>query len=143
MPHIYSIKEFNKILERERVRSDRSGHKFCIITFCAKKAEGYKLLQQNLVYFLCRRIRCCDEIGWIDEHMLGVILSDTSEEGACKLVDDVCMNINLRQTKVGHKIISYPSPWYNDIRKSLAQAGKSDANAGLFQEPEPVHHRDI
>jgi lipopolysaccharide/colanic/teichoic acid biosynthesis glycosyltransferase len=126
MRHIYSKKEFNKIMERERVRSDRSGRKISIITFCATKAHGYKLLQQNLVDLLGRRIRCCDEIGWIDEHRLGVILPETPEEGARKLVDDVCMVVNLRLVQVAYKIISYPSQGYNDTRPSFAQAGKSD-----------------
>jgi hypothetical protein len=46
-----------------------------------------------LVDILPRRVRGTDDLGWLDECQLGVILPDTSDEGARRVADDICRGL--------------------------------------------------
>ena len=77
MNTVYSQKNFSEILERERSRSERTAARFSIIGFELPGKKNSAPILQNLCRALNRRVRCYDEIGWIDKHRLGVILPDT------------------------------------------------------------------
>jgi lipopolysaccharide/colanic/teichoic acid biosynthesis glycosyltransferase len=66
--------EFNAVLAKEKARADRNNHVFSLISF--------ELVQQgssmdSIIFFaqyLKNRLRITDEIGWLDNHSIGVLL---------------------------------------------------------------------
>jgi len=117
MKIIFSKKEFAKILNRERVRADRNDFVFSIIHFEVTKSTNFKSLIEYLIFTLSKRVRCCDEIGWIDKRHIGVLLPDTLNEGAHKLANDVCNAIIPRKLHPKYTIYIYPSQWIDAHKK--------------------------
>jgi lipopolysaccharide/colanic/teichoic acid biosynthesis glycosyltransferase len=75
------------MLQAERMRSDRSGIKFCLVTFTL---DGKKTEQiERLVSHINGRLRATDAVGLISENEIGVILWDTLEPGAKSYVKEI------------------------------------------------------
>ncbi len=100
-------------MERERTRAERTDREFSTVIFEVAKSKNFGTLIRYLSYILSQRVRCYDGIGWIDKHRLGVILPDTSSEGARKLADDVCKAIIPKSIHPQYSIYTYPSHWIN------------------------------
>lgn len=84
---ILSAEALRKMLQAERMRSDRSGIKFCLVVFAldGKKSEQI----DQLVTHINGRLRATDSLGLVGEHEIGVILWDTLEPGAKSYVKDI------------------------------------------------------
>ena len=91
---IPSPKEFARILERERERSDRSGQGFSLVVFDygAKNshADELRILRDCI---LSRKIRAIDEVGWLKEGAIATMLASTSPDGAWAFAEDVVLNV--------------------------------------------------
>jgi lipopolysaccharide/colanic/teichoic acid biosynthesis glycosyltransferase len=74
--------EFDVILKRECARSDRNGRGFSVVAFRAGCQDGNNAFAECLKGVLLQRVRTTDEIGWLDEQRIGVLLYNTSPEGA-------------------------------------------------------------
>jgi lipopolysaccharide/colanic/teichoic acid biosynthesis glycosyltransferase len=79
------------ILERERSRADRSGDPLSVISFAPRCPQESKTCLQFLIKSCKERLRGTDEIGWLDAQSICAILPGTGEEGARKVVDDICL----------------------------------------------------
>ncbi len=81
---------FQRAIEKERYRSDRSSHKYSllILSLAIKSEEDERIGQA--IATIRKRIRAIDEIGWYEENQLGVILPLTSMAGADRLADEIC-----------------------------------------------------
>src|SRR5689334_13278243 len=91
---VHSRRHFRRVLARERARSDRSGDRFSLVAFTPRDVDSAAEMQQRLVKILRRRLRLTDEIGWLDEVKLGVVLPATPPRGAWHLADDVCRQLD-------------------------------------------------
>ena len=107
---INSTEDFKAILKRERARADRGNKKFSLIIFEIHNMENDISLLRFIIKYLSSRVRLSDVMGWYDEKKIGILLPDTSQEGAQKLADEI-------NNKVTHSIASpvctiyvYPSP---------------------------------
>ena len=141
MSKIYHKKDFQKILERERVRTDRTGHEFSIVVFEIVDSKDYESLIQYLSYVLSQRVRCYDEIGWITEQRLGVILPDTLAEGAQKLADDICSLIIPKALHPKYSIFTYPSNWINGSQGERSESDEPPASNHLNLKPKPGQNK--
>ena len=106
--NIHSTEEFQRILEHERARSDRTGCEFCVMTFEVLGSKSYRSSIRYLRKVISQRVRCYDDIGLLDENHLGVILPGTPVETAYKIADDVCNAIIPRKVYPKYNIYSYP-----------------------------------
>lgn len=106
---IYSTDDFYEILERERARADRSNQFFSLVVFDVGLPRIDTATAKRVVSFLASRVRISDEIGWFNEHRIGVVLPDTSSEGAWKLADEVCHEINGKTLPSFCTVYTYPS----------------------------------
>src|SRR4051812_48445772 len=79
------------ILERERVRSDRTGEKLSLLAFTPRVQEANFETLAYLAKVLRERLRCTDDFGWLDARQVGVVLPCTSAAGAWRLADEVCL----------------------------------------------------
>ncbi len=87
---LLSVCQFQQVLTRERARSDRSGDRFCMLSFAPRDNAAERDLLDKLPAILQRRLRATDEVGWLDAVRIGVVLPGTPPRGAWKLAEDVC-----------------------------------------------------
>ncbi len=106
---IYSADDFYEVLERERARADRSNQCFSLVVFNVGLPGTNGDNARRVVSILASRVRVSDEIGWFDKRCIGVILPDTSAEGAWKLADEVCQEINGTTQTSFCSVYTYPS----------------------------------
>jgi len=87
---VHPVGEFRQIVERERARVERNAHGFLVASFDLGSAGGVRSGHAKcLSAAISRRLRVTDEVGWIDERHLGVLLFNTPEQGAWRFVDHV------------------------------------------------------
>jgi len=106
---IYSAEDFYEIIERERARADRSNQCFSLVVFDVDLSDMDSTKPEHVVSVLASRMRISDEIGWFDKRRIGMILPDTLEEGAWKLADEVCQEINGKSPTSFCTVYAYPS----------------------------------
>src|SRR5437867_1179661 len=86
---VLSREDFHRALAQERARADRTEHQFSVVLL-----HGGGLQRSgaagDLIDKIANRIRVIDQIGWFDERRIGLILPNTSSNGARKLVDRIC-----------------------------------------------------
>lgn len=78
-------------LEIERARAVRANRNLSLLILGYERPldPTGKMIEQ-LADRVLQRVRMTDELGWLDGGQLGVILPDTTHDGAQKLADDVC-----------------------------------------------------
>ncbi len=83
-------KSFNRALEKERYRSDRSDQQYALLVFALPPVNPASSAFQRAIRRIRARIRNVDEIGWYEKNRLGVILPYTTRDGAEKLAEEIC-----------------------------------------------------
>lgn len=89
---LLSVRQFQRLLSRERARSDRSGDRFSLLVLVPSTSPKGTAFYSQLARSLHKRVRSTDESGWLDSERVAVVLPGTSPRGAWKLADDVCKN---------------------------------------------------
>jgi len=108
--------EFHKILEREKNRSDRSGHpiSFIYIDLTRYSKYEYKIPQEEYLNFYKKFLELIDKYTrdydiktLIDDYRIGVLLLDTSIDGAKLFIEKISKQIfNYFQTKEKEEYIN-------------------------------------
>ncbi len=83
-----SLEKMQAILDRERMRSDRGGASFALLTFTFARHTSNRDIDA-LAAALLGRIRLTDDAGMMGPGRVGVILPETPAAGAWKLADSV------------------------------------------------------
>jgi lipopolysaccharide/colanic/teichoic acid biosynthesis glycosyltransferase len=117
---IHSIADLHWALYRERARSDRSERPFSLLVFELREsggdpAQGF----QTLLRILESRLRCYDEMGYLDRVRLGVILPETPASGAWKVADDVLAAYPTDREPPHCEVFLYPSDWQSQEEEEL------------------------
>ncbi len=86
---VCSVGQFWKTLRRERARTDRNGVPFSLLTFTPPQRSSASATLICLSRTLTERLRLTDEVGWLDEWQVGVMLPATGAAGAWKVANDV------------------------------------------------------
>jgi len=116
---ILSEKAFQRILLRERARTDRYGEMFSLLIFDTGKFNGKQAKEFAISNIICQRVRPTDEVGWFKKARLGVILPSTPYKGALKLANDICQQILTRERATAvFQIFSYPADRLDKIDKN-------------------------
>jgi len=85
---LHGKRAFRAIIERERSRADRNSHGFSLAVFNVLDVRRDQEVAK-LARTLCERSRFTDEVGWLNDREIGVLLPDTYTEGARKFTDHV------------------------------------------------------
>ena len=104
---IWPAEQFAAILDREMALARRYDSEFSLVVFSGVHMERIEDRKEALL----RRIRSTDEIGWLDEQRIGIILPDTSMEGAQKLADDISAQLSTPESPLSCRAYTYPSQW--------------------------------
>lgn len=90
---LLSREQFDRVVERERARSDRSGEVFSLVLFAVGGEPGGLEVLGHLARILQRRLRLTDDAGRWDARRIAVLLPATPAAGAWTVIDDVCVCI--------------------------------------------------
>ncbi len=105
---IHSSASLKHILEEERARSNRSNDVFSFVLFDLKELRGDEHAVSSFLSALSNRVRAIDNVGWMKEDSVGVVLPFTSSEGARKLSDEVLGNNSAYGENIRYTIYAYP-----------------------------------
>ncbi len=108
-PAVLPQLEFQRLLQRERRRSDRNGETFSLITMTGRNPNHARKLLPELIGVLYRRLRVTDDVGWIEQGRLGVLLPDTPSAGAWTVVDHVVHLLPKEVLSPICEVFTYPS----------------------------------
>ncbi len=121
---ICSIRDFAALLNRERARADRAGSEFSLVVFPLERAQRAEPILRLVQTALRRRIRSIDEIGWLQDHLLAVLLPSTGVEGARFFAADFIRGLPEKIGPLSYQLFTYPGSWFpEDIWRKL---GKKD-----------------
>lgn len=95
---VLSVREFDRVLARERSLADRGTRRFCVLTLLriAGPGEGWA----GLARALRARLRSTDLVGRMDGERVAVLLSDTELDGA----NSVARWIDLYVARIGLRV---------------------------------------
>ncbi len=120
---IYDIDVFTALIRHERSRADRSGKSFSLVVFPMGDRSGSVSYVRKTCDRLRKTMRTIDEIGWIDESSVGVLLPSTPCEGARQFAKRAAVG----EAESAYRIFTYPEHWTQDFKDERAQAA---ADAG-------------
>lgn len=123
---IYSQEVFQLAIQRECLRSDRSGRGFSILVFSVDENSLNNKNSQlsQLVRLFQQRLRMTDELGWFRKNELGLLLFDTSREGAYSLACNLTEMLKPVHLPDYH-IYYYPEQLKNDQPSAHKLAAES------------------
>ena len=87
--NVCSVEDFRRLIENERARVDRSGHCFSVVSFNLGTSKENVQLNNSFLEVLKKRLRSTDEIGFIDEDHIGVLLHNTPPDAASCFTDHI------------------------------------------------------
>jgi lipopolysaccharide/colanic/teichoic acid biosynthesis glycosyltransferase len=105
---IHSVNEFRSILKREQERADRNGDMFSLLAFEVGVSSKQPGLVAMLIKIVLRRKRHIDEVGWFNNINIGVILPNTTMDGARKLGEDISSELAVTGPLPMFTIYGYP-----------------------------------
>ncbi|MCG6534552.1 MAG: hypothetical protein L7F78_07640, partial [Syntrophales bacterium LBB04] len=120
---IYPPREFNEIIKRECVRSDRYHTRFSLAVFKVGAQDKNSALIRCLVRTIHHRFRATDDVGWYRRGQIGVMMPFTPLESAWKLAEYVSNIISSLMPLPPFTIYAYPSdnwPKQHRLQDSLA-----------------------
>jgi len=133
---VYSAKEFQTVIERECFRSDRSRSGFSLMVLPLGDIRSRKRVSLKITKVLTERVRSTDEVGWIGNKCLGVVLPDTPSDRARILAQDLASRIGEGHIN-GFRIYDYPWNGSNHPSENptVCPGGVSGAESKLDNSP--------
>jgi lipopolysaccharide/colanic/teichoic acid biosynthesis glycosyltransferase len=122
--------ETRQLLHRERSRCDRSGNSLSLLCFTAP--DGNRRVFLHLLPILKKRLRSTDDMGWLDEKRIGVLLPDTPSAGAWTVVESICQSWPAKVPPPECEVYTYPHPG-PDKPKDPAPVPEPDTEAAPLQ----------
>ncbi len=123
LPEVLSAPDFQKVLERERMRADRNSSQLSLLLLdvAGPEWDGVSLHEPLLAF--TRRLRLSDEVGWLDRRTVAVLLPDTGAPGAHKLADELEAYLAGWHVRGQWKVFTYPGTWDPADGNGLAAGG--------------------
>lgn len=106
---VFDPDTFRFVLRRERERADRVGRQFSLIVF-RLPVRRTKSSDRWLLNSVAEKIRISDSIGWLDSVSLGILLPDTSADGAASLLQEMAPACSNTEAVPGIRVHTYPDP---------------------------------
>ena len=106
---IETVEDFQLAIKCERARANRNNQIFTLVVFDAQKQNGNLKKLRLFVNFLSSRIRLTDNLGWFDEKSIGILLPNTTREGAGKFVLEIKSRLDQNVEFPEFTIYEYPS----------------------------------
>ena len=147
MPQISTIcsrEEFSCILERELARAERSNQIFSVVDFDIGEVNYFEInkeLGKQLLQALVRRLRSTDEVGWLEDHHIGVLLYNTPSEGAKVFSKKILELFPKGLTYPDCKIYTYPVEEYAKDDLNYQGSGRRQTRQKSLFSPEVLRKK--
>ena len=112
--------QMNIAIHRESARVDRNGGEFALVLFRVRRKDYTALSNVRLAKMILNRVRATDDVGWYDDNHLGVLLPDTTANGAWRFADQVCGLASRRGPRPLLSVYCYPTKWFGDDEQETA-----------------------
>jgi hypothetical protein len=91
---LLSVEQLNQAIARESLRVDRAkGEDLSLVLFKLANPRRNALSTVRLIKAIIKRIRVTDDVGWFDHRQIGLLLPDTTVEGAQALIQQICDSV--------------------------------------------------
>ena len=117
---VLTPEQMNIAIHRESARADRNGGEFALVLFRVKRKDRTTLSTIRLAKTVLNRVRATDDVGWYDENHLGVLLPDTTANGAWRFADQVCGLASRKGPRPLLSVYCYPTKWFGDDEQETA-----------------------
>ncbi len=109
---IIARSKFRELIEMERQRVHRDNQQFSLLLFNADPNNRNGLSVDHMARQIHKRIRRIDRLGWYDDFLIGVLLPNTSSDGAQVVGELIANELTNGQDDSGESIpfqtMSYP-----------------------------------
>ena len=100
---------FSECLLKERVRCDRGGPRFCLLIFESTDSSDAEQQIVEIGAILSKHLRITDELGRLENGVVGAVLTDTSVEGAWTVANKVVEKLPSDRNPPRASVYCYPS----------------------------------
>jgi lipopolysaccharide/colanic/teichoic acid biosynthesis glycosyltransferase len=140
---LHSPEQTAVIIERERARTDRTESGFSLLAINGVESRQGKAALVRFADYLTSRIRLTDELGWLDDHKLGIVLPATLPSGAWRLVE-LLHDERADASTFDYKVYYYPSDDHFDrhVESDAERRRRAEVVHGEPMEPlfaQPTH----
>ena len=104
---IKSAAAFHTVLAKERARADRNSHVFSLVSFEVEEKKSDFNFIHSFAQQLKNQIRITDDIGWLDNHSIGVLLFNALGTEAKMFIEKINRNCP-QQFLCNYSISTYP-----------------------------------
>ena len=126
---IHGPDAFRAVIQRERERCNRNAHRFSVVSFDVGGNGDRPVRTQVLIRLLQSRCRLVDDIGRLDTTRVGVLLPNTTADGARTLADHVRQALTLPNPSPSCEVFTYPPGAASDACERVA--GKPPGHAAV------------
>jgi len=116
---IHAVRQFHKLFEYTRMISDQNGLGFSIVVFDVDGDRPRHLLAGELEQTLVCRLRPTDNVGWLDDERLGILLPGMSEKEAHRLAHDIRAELSKETVFPLGQVYSFPLDGPHESRNHL------------------------
>jgi len=109
LDQVLPVEPMHTMLHRARLRSDRSGAPFAVVTWKVTPQTADRGLAA-----LRMRLRQTDVIGYAAANVIGAFLPDTPAAGAWKVADDIAALLPGKLPQPHCEVYVYPDPLWQD-----------------------------
>ena len=130
------VNRFKFFMERARFSANRNGTTFCLVSICDLSCDPEGSEIATLTKILQERLRITDDIGYLEDGRIGVLLPDTPEEGGYVVAEDIVRLYLKAGGRLSYRLYVYPSDF--DIDGYLLPEDESEDTsrpAALPMEP--------
>ena len=116
---------FQALLRNERSRADRDGSEFSLAVFNVSVVTSDSLSMRKTANGIRANARSIDEVGWLDDRKIGVLLPATGLDGGRAFACRVTQATGFIQKPPPFDVYSYPRHWLTQFRDGSAPSTRS------------------
>jgi lipopolysaccharide/colanic/teichoic acid biosynthesis glycosyltransferase len=106
-------KNFLQVIKRERARADRGGTYFSIVVFKIDNSKLNGTSIKQLLTLLTKRLRLTDELGWINQKRIGVLLFNSGANDAFRFAAKICDELSQILAPLDFNVYTYPNDLFD------------------------------
>jgi lipopolysaccharide/colanic/teichoic acid biosynthesis glycosyltransferase len=108
---LHSSAMFHALLRHERSRANRDGSEFSLAVFDISHIISSGRGMRQIVCVIRTKMRSIDEMGWLDERNVGVLLPVTNLTGGRKFAARVSESVTAAVGFIPWTVFTYPAHW--------------------------------
>ncbi len=126
MAGIYRSDIFNALLIHECHRVERNKNAFALVLFTITSHKKTRFSERVLCDLIKKEMRAIDEIGWVDNSKIGVLLPSTDTMGGEQFAARVASAFPWKNQKINYSVYAYPDHWINSEDKKPNDVGMAE-----------------